>query len=266
MVENDQQKHISVHIEKTGGTSVERFLVDFYGRNRVLIYNNARDRLVPADNLLISARLNTTVDKIRSMAGPIGLVPLVNWPIIRLLTKNHFSACGDEICFPKEWSVIHGHFSADKFDALIPNPFRTVVLRDPLGRTISHYLYWQRARGVLNHFQKIPFDSNMSFGDFALQPVLQNFQTKALGGISLENFDVVGVTENLGVFIAGVARIRGGGFSQSLVIPCLNKALVVPDNNLLGIDDEFVRKFKSFNESDYSNYHKARKLCGLDAS
>jgi hypothetical protein len=263
MVEREEQKHISVGIEKTAGTSFGRFLVWFYGPDNVLIYKNDSNSLISADNPITLAAQNTVVDKLRSLGGITGILPVTHLAI-RFL-RNREKRPGN-LSLPEKWLVIHGHFKADMFDSVVPNPFRTVVVRDPLERAISHFRYWKRAKGVVNHQFSLQYSSGVSFRDFALSGCMQNFQTKALGSIPLEDFDVVGVTEDLDGFIENVARRRKGKSGKMYQTPHLNKSYGSLDLRDLGIDGEFVRKFKSVNALDYNNYQKAKKLCTSDST
>jgi hypothetical protein len=263
VVENGFRGHLSLHIEKTAGTSFEKFLVDFYGQRQVFLYKRDGDQLIRSDNLLDIVKLNPLVDKIRTLSGPIGVTPLAHWLVLRLLdSQNH----GGIRKLPRKWSAIHGHFDIDRFDQFTKNPFRTVILRDPLERAISHFRYWERAKGVVTHRIDVPYDSTINFRDFILLDDLQNYQSKALGGTPLECFDAVGVTENLEAFISDFVYKRKQIRSQIVEVPHLNRSFGGVDLTDLGIDNEFEKRFKSLNQLDYENYQKAQKLCGLYAS
>lgn len=165
---------------------------------------------------------------------------------------------------PTNCSIIHGHFVADHFDDVISNPFRTVVLRDPLDRMISHFKYWKEAKGVTNHRIDIPFDINMTFIDFQSSQCLQNFQSSALGSLSINDFDLVGVTQKLPNFVNNFVKrcpIQGRVTTEDL--RKLNSSPGKTDYHQFGIDVNFIKKFKCANELDYMNYNRALEMNGL---
>lgn len=251
--------HLSLHIEKTAGTSFEKFLVGFYGPTQVFLYKCDKDQLIRSDNLIDAAKLNPLIDKIRTLSGPLGFTSFAHRLVLRFL--------GDESNIgirkmPKRWKAIHGHFDIHRFDKLVVNPFTTVILRDPLERAISHFRYWQRTKGVVTHRVGIPYKEDMNFQDFTSLCEMQNYQSKSLGEIPLECFDVVGVTENLGAFISYFLYKKGRA-DEIKEVPHFNKAFGEADFVDLGIDCIFEKKFKSLNELDYENYNRAKKLCGL---
>ena len=152
-------------------------------------------------------------------------------------------------------------FEADHFDALIDKPFRTVVFRDPLDRMISHYKYWKESRGVTNHRVNIPFEPETTFTKFASSKCMQNFQTAAMGSLRIEDFDVVGVTQSLQLFINRFleSNLLDRKFMDNTLLN-LNISPSRINHEQLEIDQSFLRKFKNENELDYVNYNLALKM------
>jgi hypothetical protein len=193
-----QRVHINTHIEKTAGTSLQEFFTRFYGPQNAYIYSSDTDTLVRANRLIMKARTNTLVDRIRYVSKQLGLTALAHSIVINHLSNHSENHHLNQL--PKNCLFIHGHFVADYFDKFGIKQFRTIILRDPLERTISHYKYWKEARGVTNHRVQIPFDERMDFRDFALLGQMCNFQTTAFGGLKIYDFDLVGVTQNIELF------------------------------------------------------------------
>lgn len=258
MSERLDNTHLSVHIEKTGGTTLYATLRAIYGRDNILIYSPNSDSVFSANNLVMLLRFSKGFDKFRSTSLFAKIMPVVHLVAIRSLSfEDHYKDV--DLLFSKKWKMIHGHFSADRFDDVVDNPFKTVVLRNPLERTYSHFKYWKKARGILNQRVKIPFDPKMNFMDFALREEMQNFQTKALGKNNLSDFDVVGVTESALDFLSRIAKMRNLDIPRSNPLHHLNKS---GGNSLesLSLNRDFLKKFTLLNELDYAVYNCAKEL------
>lgn len=254
--------HVSTHIEKTAGTSLQEFYARYYGPKRVYIYSSGTDSLICADRFLMRARVNLIADRLRTISKQFGLTALAHSFVINHLSNRSLGGMQKKI--PTNCSVIHGHFVADSFDDVISNPFRTVILRDPLDRMLSHFKYWKEAKGVTNHRIDIPFDGKMTFNDFQSAQCLQNFQSSALGNLSIRDFDLVGVTQNLPNFISEFTRkcpIEGRAVGGEL--KKLNASPKRTDYAQFGIDAHFMKAFKHNNELDYFNYNCALEMNGL---
>lgn len=249
-------RHISTHIEKTAGTSLQEFYMRYYGSKNVYIYSSDTDTLICANRTVMKARVNVIVDKIRLLSKQLGLTSFAHSIVLNHLhnhPENHST-----IAIPKNCYLIHGHFVADKFDNLISNSFRTIVFRDPLDRAISHYKYWREAKGVTNHRIDIPFDEKMTFQEFYLVPCMQNFQTTALGKLEIKDFDLVGVTEQLDRFVDKFGNMRHMRSDfLNLGLRRLNISPTISSNSQFYDDFGFIKKFKSFNQLDYYNYNLA---------
>lgn len=265
MIENSvaRQTHLSVHIEKTAGSSIIKYLFDFYGRKNVMVYSAQTESLFPADNIVMLLRFSPKMDKFRTSKIGKALSPLIHHSAMGVLrTQGGLADSGTKLVLPEHVAAIHGHFQADKFDGLICDPFKTVIFRDPLQRVASHYRYWRMSKGVLNERVYIPYDPKMSFQDFALSLPMQNYQTKALGANPIECFDVVGVAEGLESFISEFARKREGyGHPVSTKLMRLN-ASTEYSAKTHGADACFEKTFKSLNELDYMNWAKAKEITG----
>lgn len=246
---------VNTHIEKTAGTSLSAWFMKVYGSDRVLIYSPATDTLLRGTEVPTQ---NQLVDRVKSL---IALTPFIT--IAADASRNYKSSPErkhiDLDHLPGDIDVVHGHFEATRFNGSLGDPFMSIVLRDPLERTISHYIFWKRRQGKTNQRINIPFDTEITFMDFAMLPQMINFQTQAIGGMSIEDFDLVGTTENMDTFTAEYFRRRGlEGVPPKL--PDLNRTLMLPGQEKLGISEQFLRQFRQHNASDYENYARALEL------
>ena len=256
--------HVSTHIEKTAGTSLQEFYTRFYGRKNVYIYSSDTDSLICADRLIMRARVNVFVDRFRLLSKQLGLTSLAHTFVLGHLSGHKNNYALDKL--PNHCSIIHGHFVADKFDGVVMNPLRTVVLREPLERMLSHYKYWKEAKGITNHRISVPFDDNLSFVEFSSQECLRNFQSSAFGSLELRDFDLVGVTQHLSNFVDKFIKMypkKMKDFKEE--VKRLNTSpQSSADYDRFGIDEHFIKRFKIENEIDYSNYYHALEMNGIN--
>jgi len=155
--------------------------------------------------------------------------------------------------------VIHGHVCASQFSNYFSNSIFTTIIRDPLKRSLSHWLHYHRLRGELKNVRwgtKLPIIPDISFREFAFLPELQNLQTERCSPLLLSDFYQVGVLDppfGLDQFIRSFAE----DFRKKL--PLLNRT-----TNLIDIpptiDTKFLDKFKEFHALDYRLYSNAIRL------
>lgn len=255
------RKHISIHIERTAGTSLLSELGELYGPENVLVYKAGKDKLIRLSDIPISP-VSKGVHYIKSF--------LEGTPLLRFIYRSYLKIVrnSDDILhwidpgnLPDDFTAIHGHFKADRFDDLIPDPYLTVIMREPLQRMVSQYLHWRRAGGNLGWRVDIPFKENMTFEEYALRDEFRNFQTQSFAGKRLDQFDLVGVTHCFDKF---VAHLRGKDTTISKEIADLNGVTDKPKYRQLGITKNLVKKFKRYNTLDYRNYHIAHKLASAN--
>src|SRR5574340_715993 len=83
MIEQDRI-HLSLHIEKTAGTSFEKFLNEYYGSESVFLYRSDRDTIVCSSNILNVARLNKNVDAIRTWGRVAKITPIAHRFVLKV--------------------------------------------------------------------------------------------------------------------------------------------------------------------------------------
>lgn len=245
-----ERRLLSVHIEKTGGTSVRGALVQHFGPERVLLYDRMNDAVMRASERTIQ-RENPRVDEIIRRLKQVPLLSQVRR--LHLLFKE---ASEQDLRFPPEqlpddFDVLHGHLDIERFEGIFKNPRLITVVRDPLERMISHYQH----AGVIKGKSRIPppgFSKSMEFEEFSMLPSLQNFQTRRLGGKTLSDFYLVGTTEKLPDFLLALGLINKGDST-----PFLNKG-VGRSRSSVSITAGFRRLFETQHALDYETYANAR--------
>ncbi len=256
-----ESRLLSVHIEKTAGTSVQDLLESVLGKDKVLIYNPIADTLTRASDLRVQ-RTNPVHDALRLKIASSPLAPIIN-KTYRLLAYGMLKTKIIEISnLPGDFLAIHGHFAANRFDKQLVNPLATVVVRDPLERMESQYVHWQRTKGVTEWRVRIPFDPSITFERYALLSELQNYQTQALGGKNLDSFTVVGVTEELDTFAQELLNClqsaRLASPKQDFGIKRLNRTPNFRQSPPI-YEQDFLRQFKRQHEADYLLYEQAKR-------
>jgi len=255
MPEREPGVGIHVHIEKTGGTTLRRHLLELYGADNILIYQPRPGEFYWASEVR-APRTNPGVDLIKKVLRrfPVFMPIVARINVLTTTRRKGYSL--DEIK-GLEPKVVQGHFTADLLEGVYPQPLWIVVLRHPLERMISHYWHYQINRGENLFRVQPPFP--LSFEDFAFHSFLRNYQTQALGKRPLEEFDLAGTTENLLSFVQRLTLLLVGEWPDSLVLPRLNKLPRKPTLSELGVEntEEFVRLFEQHHALDYQNYHQA---------
>ena len=256
-----------VHIEKTAGTSTRQFIENAVGSEHVGIYHATEDRISLSIDRL-HPTTDPTVDALINRLSHPSLSPLLSAlsPLLGGVNRLRVLHKYPEFIIPDGTRVIFGHFSADRFDKLIDRQIRAVVLREPLERMTSHYDHWRRNRGVQNWRVKIPYDARLGFETFAFLPQLQNYQSQALAGISLSDFDVAGTTENLASFTERLANIFleeemcAESTNLDIALGKLNRTHEKRAKPTILKSDSFRNAFREFHSVDYDLYQEAVEI------
>lgn len=244
---------VNVHIEKTAGTSLLQFFEYTLGRNRIAFYDPTTDRIIKVSDLFLSPS-NGFVDTFQ-------LKSYAFWPYIKKAYFGIQTVKRQKNSIPNNIAVIHGHFKADRFDTLLPNAINTVVIRDPLKRMHSQYDHWKRAKGRSQWRVMVPYDPRMTFEQYAMLPIMQNYQVQACAGKDLKSFTVVGITERLDMFTKTLYSL----FVSEGYIP-----YTVPFNGIKNMNQHrntheiktngFEKAFYLFHKDDYDLYEHAKSL------
>ncbi|MEO1516246.1 MAG: sulfotransferase family 2 domain-containing protein [Bacteroidota bacterium] len=192
-----QLELVSIHIPKTGGTSFQQYLVDRYGRGM--------------------QRLDVTI----TGDSPPRLKAKNKLPE-EVLTRL-FS--GSSV--PSEVRVLHGHFCYGDIRQLIRLDKRPAIiswLRHPVERTISNYFYLKsQLDDLIEHrgnSRKLMNRLMRSLPEFAQLPRQRQLYQRYLGGLPIEQYNFVGIIEDMDEEIKLLARQMGWRNSR---LPHLNK-------------------------------------------
>lgn len=226
---------ISIHIPKTAGTSFKIILEEYY-KDRIYfdykdfpLIHDFKDTLLNAQNF--NKKLNLKKQ-------------------IKLLYLDNIDC-------------IHGHYIASKYIKMkkYPNVNFVTWLRDPYYRLESHYNYWFRTFDIDKTtalLQRKVVLENWSFEAFCFSKEMQNVYHKFLNGLTIDDFNFIGITE---FFYEDCLYFMNNFLKGSIIeIP---KANVNPNKKKNNIDNIFLDKIKEFHKEDYLIYEKAlakRKL------
>jgi hypothetical protein len=98
---------------------------------------------------------------------------------------------------PPTAAAIHGHFPAIRYDG-VPAQRRVTFLREPIGRAISHFFFWQAEPRHGNALHDLMLDERLGLLDFVRLPAIRHFYSETIfGGCDMARFDLVGIVERL---------------------------------------------------------------------
>ena len=166
---------ISVHIPKTAGSSFREILAARFGARLLLDYSDRP------------------------------LAPGFHWRRLKQRVNPPDGRTGIETAY----DCVHGHFVADKYDAL-DKPVRCIAwLRDPVQRTISHYEYWKRVPDLRNPDCRRLIEQDLPVEDFAALPRMRNVMTRFFGSRTPRDFFFLGTVETMVESLARFNRLTG---------------------------------------------------------
>ena len=266
--EQPGRKAVIVLTEKTAGTSVRRDVEEAVGKKHVAVWRPEAKRLAKSSDIFITIT-SPLLNEVRlSLEKPVIGPVLANlWSLATDIYRNRVLSLYPELIVPEDTYVILGHITATQFDGLIQNPFRAVVLRNPLERAMAHYDQLSRHRGRSEDGRiPIPYKPGMTFEQFALLDEVQNYQAQAIAGIPLKAFDVVGVTERLDEFTQTLLQRLGTECGITLQKQ-ENQSRQKQFNKTPSRRDSakyygtpFVEIFQKRNADDYDLYYEALRM------
>ena len=149
---------VSVHIPKTGGVTFREALAELAGGHLVLDYE---------DRPLAPRSFG------RSLRERIRRAPEL----------------------PPGTRVVHGHFVATKYRRRHPDARLVTWFRDPIERLASHYYYWLREPDPKNPTCRRLLEEHLDLEEFAALTEMRDVHARFLGGVPVEAFAFVGLTE-----------------------------------------------------------------------
>lgn len=162
---------VSVHVPKTGGVTFREALALLAEGHLVLDYD---DRPLSPPSLSRALR-----ERLRRVELPPGT------------------------------RVVHGHFVASKYRRRYPGARFVTWFRDPIERLASHYHYWLREPDPKNPTCRRLLDERLELEQFAALPEMRDVHARFLGGIAVERFAFVGLTESFDEGMALFQRLFG---------------------------------------------------------
>ncbi|MFO8036616.1 MAG: hypothetical protein R6U57_08355 [Anaerolineales bacterium] len=250
--------HLSVDIEATAGDEVLAELGRLYTHEHVLVYDTQKQKLFRLSDLS-----NSRLKSLLKRSGKrLDESPLRNF--IKQLSSSLFLRHKrnvewfDTQRIPPDTAAIHGYFQPNLFKGILENPFMSVLLREPLERTIAQYVEWKRSKGKVRWRIDIPYQPNTTFREFAFRNELKNFQFKSLGDKRLGDFDLIGVAECLDGFIM---QLHGEEPRRNGIQPTQGR-IQQSKYKKLGITEDLIEEFKEYNRKDYDLYYLAKEFIG----
>lgn len=245
-----QRIHVSVAIEGTSNSSYLADLAKLYGAECVLVYQLPEKIFIRLSEIPLNP-LQSLLKKGKKLLRSESADPGEGLPGQTWYTRKHL---------PDDTKAVHGYFTPSLFRGTIENPFTSIILRDPLERTIAIYEEWKAHKGDVDWRFEIPWDKKMDFESFAFLDKNMNFQSRCLGNQRLGDYDLVGVFDCLPGFIAQLKNEDWTNFTgKSGSGPQLNRSRY----KNLGIDKEFFERFQEANQKDYAIYQQAKAFMGF---
>jgi hypothetical protein len=221
---------LSLHVPKAAGNSFRELLQPKFGERLMLDYGDWAGFNVPE----AIERCNIRMLKMRCRR-------------VELLEK---------------YDAIHGHFVADKYAGLFPCEKFVAFFRDPYQQALSHYYFLLRNPQRDHLEEKIFHEAKMTLHDYLRWDAFHNHQLQYLGSISIDDFAMVGLSEE---FYRSVdlfnslfgCELRGDSF--------LN---VNPDHQgaAYPIDPEVRKAVEKYRAADVDLYRRAKEIFARQTS
>jgi len=216
---------LSLHIPKTAGTSFRNILKSIYGKNTVVRFDIQDHGIVRLNQEIYSS------DKLPSA------------------------------------KVLHGHFVfkdiSEQFE--LPADIKKITwLRHPVQRVASNYFYLEACIKTLLNEEKrginILKKMQRTLLEYARDELNRNRQSKFLEGITLDQFDFVGIKEDFETDLVHAANIFG--WAKIPISIHQNKTpLEKPE-----LPEHILNEIKALNSRDIELYQEALKLRGKKLS
>lgn len=238
---------VHIHIERTGGVSVQNIYAKRYHGVEMLWYST-RDGLFAPFNIFPGNYAKDWQLKLHVFIAE--RFPILRRLILKVRAWRRKRSAVKPEDLSRKAKVIVGHFTAAQMLRILPakeNAYR-VIIREPLERMWSHYYYWRKHKGDVGHMVVPAFREDMTFEEFALLPEMQNYQTKAVGR-DLSIYDYIGTIEGLRKFALDTKLLN-----PSDPTPCVNHF----SDELPELNRGFLEQFKEFHAEDYQLYYNIK--------
>ena len=168
---------VSVHIPKTGGTTLREGLKQKFGERLLRDYT---DRPLS----------DSASDRVRRLRS--------RWAVSR-----------NREDLRRSYDAVHGHFIASKYSSLAQDAIFCTFVRDPVTRVRAQYKYWSSKPDPLNRMYRKFHAEGLSLARFAALPRQRQLFALFTAGWPAERFAFIGVTEEYRLSLDLFAEIFG---------------------------------------------------------
>jgi hypothetical protein len=220
---------LSVHVAKAAGNSFRELLKGAYGDRMMGDYGDWAGFNTPEANARRAAR------------------------------TAEMRARADELM--AKYDVIHGHFAADKYAGLFPRAEYVAFFRDPYQQSVAHYYFLLRNPQRDHPEERIFHEAKMTLHDYLRWDAFHNHQSQYLGSVSIDDFAMVGISEQFSRSIARFKCIFGRDLGEERF------ANVNPERTGAGypIDAEIRRAVEKYRSADLELYRRAQEIFAKQA-
>ncbi len=157
----------------------------------------------------------------------------------------------------RDFDVIHGHYTADKYAGLFPRADFVAFFREPYQQTLSQYEYILRHPEIDNPGVKLFHEVRPTRAEFIARA--GNHQAIYLGAVDLGELAVVGLTEQYERSVALFETVLGRKLPRDPVPANAN-----PDRTgeHYAVDPEIQRAVEQYRALDLDVYRRARERFG----
>jgi hypothetical protein len=220
---------LSIHIPKSGGTSFGHLLESTFGARLLRDYGDRVGLNSPEENRRRAARIAEARGR------------------------------RDELL--RDYDVIHGHYTTDKYAGLFSNARFVAFFREPCQQTMSQYEYFLRHPEIDNPAVKLFHEVRATRAKFIAG--CGNQQAVYLGTMELNEFAVVGLMEQCERSVALFEAVFGRKLFRDAAHANANPHR---EGEPYEIDPELHRAVGQYRAADVEVYRRARErfaaLCG----
>jgi len=221
---------LSLHIPKAAGNSFRELLQAGYGERMMRDYGDWAGFRVP--EALERCRVRT----------------------IEMRSRR------DELL--KQYDIIHGHFVTDKYLGLFPNEKFVGFFRDPYQQAVSHYCFLLRNPQREHLEEKMFHEEKMTLDDYLRWDAFHDHQKQYLGSVSIEDFAMVGLSEEFYRSVHLFNSIFGSDLHGESFFN------VNPDHQGADykVDDEVRKAVDKYRGGDVELYRRAKEIFARQAA
>jgi hypothetical protein len=215
---------VSVHVPKTAGTSFKHYLEYVFGDNLVLDYRSK---------------------------------PLDSGYEIRALDNSETDTSAFRDIFEKLQSAdvcVHGHFLPAKYLSIFPEAKLISWVRDPAQRLMSHYQFWRQNPQPNHSIARLVLEEDFSFSQFCELHLMQNINSRFFGGLDLERFDFIGVSEEYHQSLEKLSHLFKWPLDESVAHSERARENPLKTGPEYTFSDTDISRVRQLNQLDYDLY------------